>query len=338
MSPIFPNSFPGEKLIIKLWDTAFDKGLCALLRPYQIKREGLAKADVARLNALLLTQTEKDCQAIRDGGVKLIKRKSEYELVPEFEKDEPYIDIPNIYMAIEEDLISERLKENINIAKVLVKAEEILSTEDNTSSPDDIDADWLAKWKDAAKNISNEDVQLIWAKILAGEIVNPGYYSLRTIDFIRNISHREAVKIERLMPFVFKEGFIYKGYQTGGDYEINNWLDFTFLNEMEELGLVRGVVGSFTYNFTNLKKGTHALCNDKAVIIISDESDDVTGIPSILVTKLGVELSNIVSASANIDYLNCFAEMIKNRGHSVYFSEYEETEEEGVKCYNSKRV
>ena len=37
---------PGEKLIIKLWESIADKGIGSLLKPWQIRREGRASIDL----------------------------------------------------------------------------------------------------------------------------------------------------------------------------------------------------------------------------------------------------------------------------------------------------
>ena len=44
------------------------------------------------------------------------------------------------------------------------------------------DPDWTARFFDYAQDISSEDMQRIWAKILAGEVESPGRTSLRTLD------------------------------------------------------------------------------------------------------------------------------------------------------------
>lgn len=52
--------------------------------------------------------------------------------------------------------------------------------------------DWLMRFFDAVGNISSEDLQQLWGKVLANEIVKPKACSLRTVDMIRNMSSEEA--------------------------------------------------------------------------------------------------------------------------------------------------
>lgn len=62
---------PGEKLIIKLWETLIDKGIGSLLRPWQIKRDGRARSEVRREELLMLAQAESEVADIRAGRKRL---------------------------------------------------------------------------------------------------------------------------------------------------------------------------------------------------------------------------------------------------------------------------
>jgi len=63
--------WPGERLIIRLWETLSEKGVGSLLKPWQIKREGIAHLEVRRVELLALAQTEKDAEDIRTGHKRL---------------------------------------------------------------------------------------------------------------------------------------------------------------------------------------------------------------------------------------------------------------------------
>lgn len=63
--------FPGEKLVIKLWETLAEKGVGSLLSPWQAGREGRARNEVRRQEILMLAQAEKDAADIRSGKKQL---------------------------------------------------------------------------------------------------------------------------------------------------------------------------------------------------------------------------------------------------------------------------
>jgi hypothetical protein len=65
--------FPGEKLVVKLWETVAEKGIGSLLAPWQVKREGRARSEVRRDELLMLAQAEKDAADVRAGRKQLRK-------------------------------------------------------------------------------------------------------------------------------------------------------------------------------------------------------------------------------------------------------------------------
>src|SRR6218665_3019181 len=44
-----------------------------------------------------------------------------------------------------------------------------------------VEPGWTAKFFDSCKDVSQEDMQSMWARLLAGEVTTPGSYSLRTL-------------------------------------------------------------------------------------------------------------------------------------------------------------
>ena len=58
---------PGEKLVLRLWETVIQKGIGGLLSPWQTRRTERARIDVQREERLALAQTERDIEAIKFG-------------------------------------------------------------------------------------------------------------------------------------------------------------------------------------------------------------------------------------------------------------------------------
>ena len=74
-----------------------------------------------------------------------------------------------------------------NFLKIAKKADEYYSQNSHTESAGCFEFDWLIRYYEAVGNISDENMQDLWAKILAGEINAPSSYSLKTIDILRNM-------------------------------------------------------------------------------------------------------------------------------------------------------
>ena len=56
----------------------------------------------------------------------------------------------------------------------------------------DPDPDWTARYFDCIQDVSSSDMQILWAKLLSGEVKRPGSTSLRTMDTLKNMTGTEA--------------------------------------------------------------------------------------------------------------------------------------------------
>ncbi|MBK3519820.1 DUF2806 domain-containing protein [Carboxylicivirga marina] len=105
-------------------------------------------------------------------------------------------------------------KRQNNIENITQKAASNLEAE-TTVSDEPVNEDWTTRFFDYAEEISNDEMQELWGKILAGEIKQPKSYSLRTLDIIRNLSEDEAkvfMKFASFALFVPKLDHYCSGY------------------------------------------------------------------------------------------------------------------------------
>lgn len=79
-----------------------------------------------------------------------------------------------------------------NILKIAQKANDELR-EDAVMATSEFDFDWFLRFFEAAGNIRAEDMQHLWAKVLAGEIKQPRSFSLRAVEVLRNMTAHEAL-------------------------------------------------------------------------------------------------------------------------------------------------
>ncbi|OMG75091.1 hypothetical protein BW685_00015 [Burkholderia ubonensis] len=76
-------------------------------------------------------------------------------------------------------------------------------------SDEPIDDMWLTRFFSAAEDVSNENMQAIWGRVLANETARPGRYSLRALEALRTLSSREAEKFEVVASLLIL-GFVFK--------------------------------------------------------------------------------------------------------------------------------
>ena len=64
-------------------------------------------------------------------------------------------------------------------------------------SAQDVDPDWFQQYCELVLDVSNGNMQQLWAKILAGEIANPGKFSLKTLHSLKRMSYKEAIALQQ---------------------------------------------------------------------------------------------------------------------------------------------
>ena len=72
---------------------------------------------------------------------------------------------------------------------VEVTADELGDKEVSDHEPDH---DWTARFFNDIQDVSSEEMQLLWAKVLAGEVEKPGSTSLQTLSILKNLDQATA--------------------------------------------------------------------------------------------------------------------------------------------------
>lgn len=175
------------------------QGIGAVARPYLIRKNASAKADAIKtLSSALGEVAEKHHLPVvyNQDGIDIWQRPEDktlrLELVPIVERVESRIDF------------QERKRQH-NVESIASAAAEELSSANDV--PDQApDEDWISRFFTAAQDVSSEQMQELWGRILAGEIKRPGSFSLRTLDFVRNLTKQDAALIEKLANLAFTHG------------------------------------------------------------------------------------------------------------------------------------
>lgn len=90
-----------------------------------------------------------------------------------------------------------------------VTGEALKALPPNTDVSDEpVDPDWYARYFDAVKDVSQEHMRKWWGRILAGEVVQPGSFSLRTLEVLRNMTTSEAKLFEQYCACATSEGIV----------------------------------------------------------------------------------------------------------------------------------
>jgi hypothetical protein len=324
---------PGEKLVIKLWETVAEKGIGGLFRPWQMRREGRASIELKREELLVIAQAERDAELVRKG-----------EQFPSFVQPQiTYTAGHSPALPIEqratESVVSDAIHREANITRALLHAENVLESETQAPPEGTVNDDWLFRWRDSASQVSSEELQNLWGRVLAGEVKSPGSYSLRTLEFLKNISQQEAEAIAKLSQFVVGGNVIYRG----ADDSLQEFgVTFDFLLNMQQLGVVAGVeaIGmTSTWKSVDSSRFMQSLISNSMVLIISAEDPNHTiSMPTYMLTAIGSQVLSLGSFDTNVEYLKKVGEHLKTQGVSVKIAKYIRTTATRIRCFEAKEL
>lgn len=133
---------------------------------------------------------------------------------------------------------AEQVSQQENIEAVTKKAIPSLEPEAKSEAIED---DWVVNFFDKARLVSNEEMQQIWARLLAGEANRPGSFSRRTVNLVASLDRREALYFQTLMRFAWNlnpDDFSPLIYNPSAPIYREAGLDFNIYTHLDRIGLI----------------------------------------------------------------------------------------------------
>lgn len=318
-----------ERLLIKIVDTVTEKGIGTLFPLWHAQRksrhEAISKADELRI----LAQAERDVEAIRKGdltvasGSALRLMEAGSKIGQLASRVEPMIDTAKLAELAASIDLADRMRREINVTRALAHAARIAEGDTSEPSTGPVDPDWLHRWHEFAGSVSKDQLHELWGRVLTGEVKTPGTYSLRTLNFIKDLSTDEANLISRFSPFV------------GTDLQFV-WVETTSLEKygfpfkdaiaLADLGIVSNINPAASKPLTfETGKITLFQFGSKKVIAVTPTADkDVKVALSVWsISKLGLEVLSLCAGTPNTEYLAAYAAKLKRDGLEAYVADAE---------------
>ena len=220
-------------------------------------------------------------------------------------------------------LISEQIRKDFNVDKAVSMAVDQLDNDrEGAKNPSEepIAEDWFTRWTSTVEDISDENIQRIWASILAGEVKSPGSFSLRSLDIVRNLSRTEAETFTKFCNFVLVSNGDLKFTFTKNQetpVEINEAIGIQGMRSLEEAGLI-SPSSSTIFNGVQINLFPSKVPGDPVGFSygnlhinitpkINTNGDYLEGV--ITLTQAGKELHNLVSITPDSRYLRTIKEI-----------------------------
>lgn len=336
--------YPGEKLLIKMWESLAEKGVGSLLEPWQEKRLAEARLEIRRNEMLKIAQAEKEVEAIRSGNSEIFLTPSQNLLsasdgrVDDKGRIEPTFNLAEFASSVATNDFSEVIRKETNIAKAILNAEDILRDDQQEPSEEPIEGDWLYSWRDYAGKVSSSELQDLWGRILAGEVKQPGSYSMRTLEFLKGLSKSEAILISKVARFVV----IGRVFRNKDKFLKAEGISFNNLMFLQDIGVMSGVdatglkttIGSINEN----RFYSVIVANNKVLLIEHEDKNKKLNVPVYLLTQIGAEVLKLASFDVNEEYLISIAEDFVRQGYKVQIADWVQKTPKDGQVFNPKEI
>ncbi|PKQ61301.1 hypothetical protein BZG02_16020 [Labilibaculum filiforme] len=262
------------KPIEKLIDTV-SKGIGILYEPKRIRKK--ADAEAYRLEKL---------EEAKAKGL-ILKSDAEFEIIER----------------ARERFAHREINRQINLESIVEKSTKHLG---ETVSEEPVDEDWRTRFFSKAQDVTNEEMQEVWGKILAEEVTKPGKISFRTLEVISNLSKNEAHLFELACKIALNDGRILK---MSSDNAFDNYgINYTSLLKLRAAGLIYDSdTLNVTYGYIEHLSGVIINFGSK-VILCNKENTKEYKFDQVLFTPSGTELMQTINTDKNYEYINKFIE------------------------------
>lgn len=192
--------------------------------------------------------------------------------------------------------------------------EELENIQDVSSEP--VNPDWTLRFFNSVENISNEDMQKIWGRILAGEIKRPHTYSYRTLEKLKNMTQQEAECFQIVSTLALRH--------SGKDFILNDEdilkkysVYFGHILLLEECGLM--MAQNLSLNLSAAIDQSDYLYNSEIIGLINGKTAESQRIvlPVFLFTESGSQLIKAIQPQVNTQYFIDCLESIREKHKDV---------------------
>lgn len=205
-----------------------------------------------------------------------------------------------------ETMVRQEVKKQINLDSIINKAIEFIKDKPHIAE-ESVDTDWMTRFINISQNISNEEMQNLWAQVLSNEVSQPKSYSLRTLETLRSMSSSEAKLFTSFTNLIFKLQDSTIAINDENYLKSNN-ISLDDLILLKELNLINTDLG---YEIEKNAKVTLEY-GDEALVIDNKTSSDIQ-FNIINLSIIGKEIHSLIEKDYEKAYLEGICKFIESQ-------------------------
>lgn len=220
-----------------------------------------------------------------------IKRIAKAEAKAALIRTESEIEITDLHKRAAHRWVEEEAQRQKNMEDITAKA---LPNLNEDAAPDAIEDDWIINFFDKCRIVSNDEMQKLWSRILAGEANTPGSFTKRTVNFLSDLDKAEADLFTKLCGFVWIIGNLTPlVFNHQAKIYNNHGITFDSLSHLESIGLLQ-LSPSFSFIRLDLPKRLPAFYYGKEIILkLPHNNGNELEVGGVMLTNVGRELAPI---------------------------------------------
>jgi hypothetical protein len=232
--------------------------------------------------------------------VRVAKAEAEVDRI----RAESQIQVTDLHRRAMHRFLEEEAKKQSNIEDITKKALPLL---EEKSAPQNVEDDWITIFFDKCRIVSDDEMQQLWSRVLAGQANTPGASSKRTVNLLGDLDKGDAELFIRLCGFAWQLGNIVPlVFDVQGEVYNRHGINFGSLAHLESLGLIQfnNIAG---FRSLKLPRNVNVFYYGKPVELeFPNDADNALELGQVLFTRAGNELARVSVLRQSKDSLTMY--------------------------------
>ncbi len=223
-----------------------------------------------------------------------IKRVAKAEAEASLIKANAEIKVTDLHRRAMHRFVEEEANRQENMESITEKA---IPQLEEGADPNKMEDDWVTNFFEKSRIVSDNEMQDLWASILAGEANSPGTYSKRTVNFLGDLDKKDAELFTSLCSFGWFMGpFTPLIFDCQASIYNDKGLNFDTLTHLDSIGMIQfsNISGFVRKNLP--KNFTVSYCGDPLHLTFEKDEANQLNIGNVLPTQFGRELARVCQA------------------------------------------
>ncbi|MGL4611300.1 MAG: DUF2806 domain-containing protein [Trueperaceae bacterium] len=232
------------------------------------------------------------------------------------------IDITDLQRRALERFVNEEAKKQSNIESIIEKA---LPNVSEQSSPENMEDDWITNFFDKCRLISDEEMQMLWSRVLAGEANQPGNFSKRTVDTLASFDKFDAELFSKLCSFTVHIDLpTVLIYDTEATIYTDHGINFSYLKHLNSLGLIHTESVASYHRILSRQDFYYIHYFGKPLYIsFPNQNKTQMDVGRVMFTQVGQQLSGVIPKTPIAEFENYLKQKWQGFGYRVEPDEIE---------------